>query len=138
MDHPQKVFTLDEANALLGQVQPLVQQLRHLHESIRRTNHQIDEGVAKLAAGNGYPLQEVRKQIEELTKHQLNLIQAFQSALDQLESLGCLLKDVENGLVDFYTMRDGELVLLCWKLGERRIGFWHSLEEGYASRRPIG
>ena len=137
MDQPTKVVTLEQANALLGQVEPLARQLQHLHESIRHTNDQIDDGVAKLAAGNGYPLREIRKQIEEHTKHQLHLIQAFESALDQLEALGAMLKDVEMGLVDFYAKREGELILLCWKIGEARISFWHGVDEGYASRQPL-
>jgi len=137
MEQPSKVFSVDEANQLLGQVSPLVQQLQALQGSIIKTNHQLDEAVPKLSQGNGYPIQELRKQIADLTKHQLHLIEAFQSALQQLESLGCLLKDVNLGLVDFYSLRDGEPVFLCWRLGEERIEFWHRVEEGFAGRQPL-
>ncbi len=91
----------------------------------------------KLSQGNGYPLQELRDQIEKLTRHQLQLIEAFHSALQQLETLGGVLKDLSLGLVDFYTLRDGEPVFLCWKLGEDAIRFWHSLDTGYAARQPL-
>lgn len=137
MEQPPKVFTVEEANRLLSQITPLVQQLQGLHVSIVKTNHQLDEAVQKLAQGNGYPIQEIRQQIQDLTKHQLNLIEAFQSALGQLESLGCVLKDLQMGLVDFYSLRNGEQVFLCWKRGEDQIRFWHGLEEGFAGRQPL-
>jgi len=97
----------------------------------------VDERVRKVSAGNGYPIQELKDQIRELTQHQLHLLEAFQSALQQLEALGCLLKDLSKGLVDFYTLRDGQLAFLCWKLGEERINYWHDIDSGYAGRQPL-
>ena len=116
---------------------PLVSQLQSLMRSITETAHQLDEATGKLAHGNGYPLQEIRQEIERLTKHQLDLVEAFQSAFKQLEGLGCVLKDLSQGLVDFYTMRQAELVFLCWRLGEERIQFWHDLESGFTGRQPL-
>lgn len=55
----------------------------------------------------------------------------------KLEALGCILKDVNLGLVDFPAVRLGERVWLCWKLGEERVSFWHSQEEGYNGRKPV-
>jgi len=137
MEQPQKVFSVEEANQLLSQVTPLVHQLQDLQDSIIKTNQQLDEQVQKLSQGNGYPIQDIRQQIAELTKQKLNQIEAFQSALQQLETLGCLLKDVTMGLVDFYSMRNDELVFLCWRLGEDQIHFWHSLEGGFSTRQPL-
>lgn len=136
-EEPTKIFSVDEANRLLTQVTPLVQQLQGLQQSIVKTNHELDASVQKLAQGNGYPIQEIKQKIQELTQHQLHLIEAFQSALQQLETLGCLLKDINLGLVDFYTLRNGELVFLCWRLGEGRIRFWHRLDDGFAGRQPL-
>jgi len=48
-----------------------------------------------------------------------------------------VLRDLDRGLVDFPSLRDGEEVLLCWRLGEEEIGFWHSLHEGFSGRRPL-
>ena len=136
-EQPPKVFTVDEVNALLPRVRPLITQLQGLHSSIVKTNEQLDESVGKLSAGNGYPLKDVRQQIESLTRHQLQLVEAFHSALQQLEALGCILKDLNMGLVDFYTLRDDEPAFLCWKLGEETIRYWHSLESGYTDRQPL-
>ena len=134
---PPQALTVAEANALLPMVIPLVQQLQGLQRSIIQTHQQLDEFVAKLSQGNGYPIQSLKDRIQELTTHQLQLIEAFQSAIQSLEQLGCELKDVNLGLLDFYTLRDGELVYLCWKMGEDRIRFWHTLDGGYAARQPL-
>jgi len=136
-DQPLKTFTVDEANALLLRVKPLLEQLQGLQRTITQTSRQVDERVRKVSAGNGYPIQSLQHEIKTLTQRQLTLIEQFQSALKQLEDLGCWLKDINTGLVDFYGLRDGELIFLCWKLGEDRIRFWHTLEAGFAGRQPL-
>ena len=55
----------------------------------------------------------------------------------KLEELGCVLKDMSLGLVDFPAVRLGERVWLCWKLGEDHVNFWHTRQEGYAGRKPV-
>ena len=134
---PPKTFTRSEANALLPAIRPLVEQLQALQRSIVRTNQQLDEAVRKLSQGNGYPIESVKEEIHTLTTHQLQLVEAFQSALEQLERASVMLKDVVTGLVDFYGVLDGKLICLCWKLGEEGIQFWHTLEDGFAGRRPF-
>ena len=134
---PPKTFTVSEANSLLPQVIPLIEQLRGLHQSIQQTTLQIEDAVAKLSGGNGHPIQSLKEQIQELTSHQLTLVEAFQSAVAQLQEVGGALKDLDLGLVDFHGLREGEVVFLCWKLGEERIRFWHTLEGGYAARQPL-
>lgn len=134
---PPKTFTVSGANALLPDVSHLVQQLQVLQRSIVQTSEQRDEMSRKVAGGNGYPIQALKAQIEDATSRQLRLIEAFQRALKELEELGAVLKDVSTGLVDFYTVREHELVFLCWQPGEDRIRFWHTLEDGFAGRRPL-
>ena len=134
---PSKTFTLAEANALLPTVKPLVEQLQTLHQSILRANQQLSELTQKVSAGNGYPIQALTQEIRRLTDDHLRLVERFESALQQLEALGCMLKDLTIGLLDFYGLRDGQTILLCWKLGEERIRFWHTLEEGYPGRQPL-
>jgi hypothetical protein len=57
--------------------------------------------------------------------------------LEHLESLGIVVRDLESGLVDFPTVRDGEPAWLCWRLSDPDLAFWHTTREGYASRRPL-
>ena len=61
----------------------------------------------------------------------------LQAALDRIQSLGCLVKDLDVGLLDFPTLYRGEEVFLCWKLGEPRIGYWHGVAEGFRGRKEI-
>jgi hypothetical protein len=61
----------------------------------------------------------------------------FKEALERLEELGCTLKSVEEGLVDFPAVRKGVRVWLCWKYGEEKVDHWHGLEEGFANRKKI-
>ena len=136
-DPPVKTFTVAEANATLPEVRSLLEQLQGLQRSISKTSQELSEASDKVTAGNGHPLESLKAQIEQLTEHQLQLIEALQSALMQLEELGCVLKDLDQGLVDFYSLLDGELVLLCWKFGEERIAYWHTLEAGFPGRQPL-
>jgi hypothetical protein len=62
---------------------------------------------------------------------------AIRALLDHLDSLGIVVRDLDEGLVDFPTVRDGEPAWLCWKLTDADLGYWHTTREGYASRRPL-
>ena len=65
------------------------------------------------------------------------LIETSNQLLDEIQSLGCEVKSLELGLIDFPAIRKGQSVYLCWKLGDRRISHWHTYESGYSGRRPI-
>ena len=64
-------------------------------------------------------------------------LQTLQDYVDELTDIGVELRDYESGLIDFPGRHEGRDVYLCWKLGEERIGYWHSVEEGYKGRKPI-
>ena len=114
-----------------------MEQLRTLHHALLATNQELDDCAQKLAAGNGYSIQQLEERTTALTTQQFQLIEELQAALQRLESLGCTLKDVDSGLVDFYALRDGDIVCLCWRADEEQIRFWHGMEEGFAGRKPI-
>ena len=61
----------------------------------------------------------------------------LRSALGELQAVDVVLRDLERGLVDFPSLREGREVYLCWEEGEQSIGFWHDLEDGHAGRRPL-
>ncbi|HEX9780942.1 MAG TPA: DUF2203 domain-containing protein [bacterium] len=134
---PVREFTSDEAAQLLPVITPFLERLRSLHQALARVNAEIDELTAKLSEGNGYPVEELRAQLETLTDRQLEQVREFEATAREIEEHGCLLKDPEIGLVDFYARRSGALVFLCWQLGEPAIQYWHTLDGGFASRRPV-
>ena len=65
------------------------------------------------------------------------LIDALKVEMNALNDAGCLIKDIDEGIVDWYAMRGDRDVLLCWKLGEKEVAFWHDPEAGFAGRRPL-
>jgi hypothetical protein len=99
----------------------LEEQLGALQERIQRSGGLL---VSYDAAAN---LQVERTRLEE----------AIQAAIERIHSTGCIVKDLEVGLLDFPARIDGQDVYLCWKLGEDRIRFYHRQDEGFAGRRPI-
>jgi hypothetical protein len=130
----ERHFTPEEANALLEQVRPVAESL----VAHRRSFTVAAARRARLASrisGNGgdFDPQEPR----ELQAEMENESQEVVKAVEELERLGVLVKDLDRGLVDFPALRDGEEVLLCWQVGEDEVAFWHGVEEGFAGRKPL-
>lgn len=131
---PPRTFTPEQANALLGEVRPLVEQLvEHRADQLaayaRRAELQANVG------GNGGG---VDPEIPIAIERTAAAAEAgVRNAVDGLLALGVVVKDLDAGLVDFPADRRGEPVLLCWQLGEEEIGWWHRPEDGFAGRRPL-
>ena len=129
--------TLEAATALIPELE------RIFHEQQARRGV-IERGLEELGVELGRPSSHLRVVPEdppELRRKKRSLtrrISEYTEAWNQLEALGAVLKDPRLGLVDFYGEVDGELVWLCWKLGEPEICHYHKLTEGFSSRRPIG
>lgn len=125
-----KLFSVEEANALLPTVRRIVAGLARDYARVvaaREAAQQAAEGAKESGGGSmpgGGPY------VAALT--------GLAERAGQLEALGVQLKDYERGLIDFPTMRDDRVVLLCWQLGEGdRIEWWHDLEAGFAGRQPL-
>jgi hypothetical protein len=124
-----KIFTVDEANALLPSVKGIVANIRKSHEGLRK--YRSDAKKAAEAAENG------GGGIEGGV-HYAQLVTALTGEMAKLDSLGVQLKDFERGLIDFPAMRDGRVVLLCWQLGEGdELEWWHDVDAGFAGRTPL-
>jgi hypothetical protein len=65
------------------------------------------------------------------------VVEEINGVVEQVNGMGCLVKDIDAGLVDFYGIRDGEPVFFCWQFGEPAVAHWHPVEGGFASRQPI-
>lgn len=129
-----KVFTAGEANRLLPELTELITRIQAHQEEILTKEVEIDAlEMVHPAAGEGKPAPEVEREVDVYNQ----CISQFYSMIDQVHELGCHLKDVETGLVDFYTVHEGRVVYLCWKLGEKEVGHWHEIGRGFAYRQPI-
>ena len=126
-----RIFKLEEANALLPVIRPLIGELirRRRDLAIAMLEADIAGGFGIEKAGSREPLT-TRRETRELQDDMLGLI-------DRIQRHGCIVKDLDLGLVDFPALRGGVLVNLCWKMDEPSIAFWHSVEEGFKARKPL-
>ena len=130
-----RYFRIEEAQRLIPQVRDTLQNaisLRRLYAeaelALRNTLNWISMSGGALVDRDAVSAQRARR--EECAAN-------YNAAIERIHSLGCQIKDLEQGLVDFPTLFEGREVLLCWKLGEERIEWWHGLEDGFAGRKPI-
>jgi hypothetical protein len=123
-----KRFSVAEANRALALVRRIVvdivreyAMLRELHSECGRSD----------AAGDQSRAEDLRRQYAVVTDRLSGL-------REELEDIGCELKDYSAGLVDFPCRIDGRDILLCWMLGEERVSYWHEMDTGFAGRQPVG
>ena len=124
---PPRYFTVVEANALLPQVRHLVERILQARQEILVLQPQLWPAVEKAALNGG------GKAASDATQH----IMRIQEAVHALTDMGIEIKDLNSGLIDFPAQRHGDVVLLCWRYNEPAVEYWHSLEDGFAGRRPI-
>jgi hypothetical protein len=129
-----RVFTPDEANAALEQIRPLAEEMVRASRILAEAQIRQAELVTRIAANGGdLTPGEVRAAAEEVAR----AAEGVADCVRRLNEAGVQVKDVGEGLVDFPSRRGGEDILLCWKVGEPEVAFWHGLEEGFAGRKPL-
>ncbi len=120
-------FTVEEANALLPVLEPLVGRLLELRARVSHESRAISNVLGDLRSDVGGP-GATRLVIE---------FEEIERLVAQISSYGCVLKSVESGLLDFLCEREGRDVYLCWRFGESSIQFYHELHTGFQGRRPV-
>jgi hypothetical protein len=135
MDFELKHFTLDEAQSLL----PVLESLLKRAVEAKRGAEEIEERMQALnrkiflTGGLFVDVERVRRRRAAYEAH----VQQAKDSLAEIDAIGVQVKDLETGLLDFPCLVDGETVLLCWKMGESRIEFWHTLDAGFRGRQPL-
>ena len=122
-----KTFTLREAQSLIPRLRKLLQEIASEREALTDMNAELTRAREKAEVGGG----------SELGPAYLQHMFRFSEAVDQVQSLGVLIKDFKTGLIDFPYLHDGRIVYLCWKLGEGDIDWWHEIEAGFAGRQLL-
>jgi hypothetical protein len=132
----QQKKTLEEANALIPVLERIFRAQGELRTEIERRlgelASEIGEVPEDLTTTSADPPR-VRRRKNDLAHR----IAEYQAGWSELDTMGAVLKDPRLGLVDFYGEVDGELVWLCWRVGEAAITHYHKLREGFSNRRPI-
>jgi hypothetical protein len=130
-----RTFTLREAQSML----PILESLLRKSIDSKELIEEIDQEFTDLSERiflNGGTLVDVRACIARKAQRE-KAIQTAKDTLSEINAIGVQVKDLDIGLLDFPCKVNGEIVLLCWKMGEPTITHWHGTEEGYAGRRPI-
>jgi hypothetical protein len=130
-----KLFTLDEAQALVPVLESLLkrgidakQAAEGISEELRRLQQRIF-----MSGGMHVDVGRVGRQRTEMDAH----IQRAKDAVEEIDSIGVQVKDLDIGLLDFPCKVDDRIVLLCWKMGEPKITHWHTIESGFSGRQPL-
>jgi hypothetical protein len=123
----KKLFTLDEANAFVPQLLDLVPRIQKLSVSLNDDFPDIKNARDK-AKWNGGSEQGV---------DYLNAVLKYNDLMHKIEGMGCEVKGIREGLIDFPSLREGREVYLCWRMPEKEILFWHDLNTGFSGRKPI-
>lgn len=128
-------FTLKEAEALLPRLEGLLQQAVDARLELSDWETELTEIAAQITMSGGMEIDPLG--VSEIrSKHRRGAAQV-QRLVDEIEDTGCVVKDLETGLLDFPARLGDQEVYLCWKLGEMRIDHWHGVDEGFSGRKPI-
>ena len=132
----EKYFNRQEADELLPILERQLQEARRQKQRIDALKAELAKAAARIMelGGSFPPYAELARQKAESEQATRQLL----DTVDEIQQTGCVVKDLDVGLVDFPSLLKGEEVYLCWKLGEERIGYWHGIEEGFAGRKPLG
>lgn len=130
-----KTFTLGEAQTLLPVLEALLRKAQAAGARAGELESEMQALTQRIFLSGGMHVnvaQAARRRAERE-----KALQETQNTLAEIDEIGVQVKDMEKGLLDFPCVMDGQTVLLCWQLGEKEIGYWHSPEDGFAGRKPL-
>ena len=130
-----KRFTLLEAERFLPEVEALMRDAVALKAEYETADNAISELSHRVTMMGGMVID--RDRVIENRERRDRSANELRETVERLQDIGCLIKDLDMGLVDFPTLLRGEEVYLCWKLGETGISFWHGVQEGFGGRKKI-
>jgi hypothetical protein len=131
---PPRYFTVEEANAALEHVRPLAEEMVKHRRALAAAGARWNDLAGKIAGnGGGLDRGELAGLQDAIEREQGEVARCARA----IQAHGAQVKDFDTGLLDFPAQRDGEDVLLCWQLGEDRIGYWHGADDGFAGRQPL-
>ena len=126
-----RLFTVDEAKALLPRLLPVLQELRDMRHEVIRLRARLEQ-LTPAMRQDGHAAE-----ASEIEQTMVAVVQRLTRHLETVTSLGVLIKDMDRGLVDFPAMRDDRVVLLCWRMDEPTIAYWHEVDAGFSGRQPL-
>ena len=131
----QRTFTLDEAQVLLPVLESLLRRSIAGKQLVEKIEGEFQEVSQRIFLAGGTRVDIAHLAVRKAEKEKA--LQRVKDALAEIDSTGVQVKDLDIGLLDFPCRVRGQIILLCWKLGEKQITHWHGQEEGFQSRKPI-
>jgi hypothetical protein len=130
-----KTFTLDEAQSLLPVLESLLKRAMEARRAAQSVESELNELPQRIYLSGGMRVNSasVAKQRAEVEEH----LKQVQESIAEIDAIGVQVKDLDSGLLDFPCRIDGQVVLLCWRMGERAIEHWHTVEAGFQGRQPL-
>jgi hypothetical protein len=138
MDHEEnepKLFSLSEAEQARRQVEPLLIEAMERRRQAAEFDDKLSAIANRILVMGGVTID--YEATARIRFEYNRLVTQVKDALDQIHATGCVVKDLDSGLVDFPAVLENEEVYLCWRLGEDRIRFYHRQDEGFSGRKPI-
>ena len=126
-----RYFGLDEANALVSEVRPVLEALRDDRERVAEAQAWIQR--ERENNGSGEHAEELAEREREIR----DIVQRMQQAVIQVDDWGITLREISSGLIDFPALANGRPIWLCWRLGEADIEWWHETNVGFDGRQPL-
>jgi hypothetical protein len=130
-----KTFTLDEAQSLLPVLESLLKRAIEVRGSAQSVETSLNSLAQRIFLSGGMKINPAsaarqRAEMEELLKQ-------VRESLAEIDAIGVQVKDLDAGLLDFPCRIDDQVVLLCWRMGEPSIEYWHTVEAGFQGRQPV-
>ena len=130
-----KTFTLDEAQSLLPVLKSLLKQAIEAKQAAEKIETQQQNLRQRIFLMGGMMVDIAASAHARAAME--SFVRKAKDAVQEIDSIGVQVKDLETGLLDFPCLVDGETVLLCWRMGEEKIDFWHTIESGFQGRQPL-
>jgi hypothetical protein len=127
----RKFYTVEEANRMLPELTLILHEMQAAKEEILTHRDELEQ-LEQVAASNGHA-----HHAEELTAQLDTLVRLLNHRLERLNDASIELRDLDDGLLDFPSLRGTRMIWLCWKLGELQLAYWHELNSGFASRQRL-
>jgi hypothetical protein len=134
-DREPRIFTLTEAERTRRDLEPVLVEAIECHRKMSELDSVLSALASRIMLMGG--LQVPYGKIAKVRFERDHLADSLRTALGRIAETGCLVKDLDAGLLDFPAIINDEAVYLCWRLGEDRIRFYHRLDEGFAGRKPL-
>ena len=131
-----KFFTVDEANALVGFLEGTLERIRRNKRLYLWLNEEIEILKLVVVCGATETNPDAVLLREKTAKFE-TVARSIQKDITAINDSGCVLRDVDAGVIDFYSIQDGTVVFLCWQQGEDSVKYFHSIRSGFSGRQPL-